>query len=83
MKLYLLVQVLLVFLAVLIVQPHVVDNAQGHKHSPLAVVLSLSIWFVPGVRVHHPLVEGEHTLDVSLADTATRGDSCLMLTQPT
>ena len=79
MKLYLLVQVLLVFLAVLIVQPHVVDNAQGHKHSPPAVVLLLSIWFVLGVRVHHPLVEGEHPLDVSLADTAARRELCLVL----
>ena len=74
---------LLIILAILIIQPHVIDNTQGHKHSPPAVVLSLSVWFVPSVRVHHPLIEGKHSLDVSLADTAAGGDSCLMIIQPT
>ena len=79
----LLVQVLFIMFAVLTVQPHVVDNAQGHKHSSPAVVLSCPIWLVLGVRGHHPLVEGENSLDVPLTDTAARREHCLGLGQPT
>ena len=52
----LLVQVLFIMLAVLTVQPHVVDDAQGHEYSPPAVVLPCPIRLVLGVRSHHPLV---------------------------
>ena len=79
----LLVQVLFIVLAILTVQPHVVDNAQGHEHSPPAVVLPCPIRLVLGVGGHHPLVEGENSLDVPLTDTAARGELCLGLGQPT
>lgn len=78
------VQDIYVFSAVLGVQPEVVHKPQGHNNSPGAVILVMpATWLEFLVHLGQPVMEGEESLDVSLADTAPRASSGLRVGQAT
>ena len=61
-----------ILLPILCVQPEIVDEAQGDEDRSETVVAIGARWLVPHVHLVEPLVEGEDTLDIPLADAAAR-----------
>ena len=69
---HLVVEHLCVLVAVLGVQSEIVDNAKGHQQSSEVVVTTGAKRSIVLVHFVQPLIKGEDTLDVTLADGAAR-----------